>query len=821
MPLLKLCKRSLFWLILAIPAYQMLWLSSAGCSIILSSGGVQEEEEAAREHNGYYCQCAYEVDDVMDAPEVVEGSDDAYENNSGIVTGLGLTFDTDTIVGVRFANFGVPRGSTIMSARVKFTSDGPGNQAATVEISAENSTNAATFSLIDDISSRDLTEEKVIWQLDPWSNGTEHYTYELTTIIQDLVDRDDWSATSPLVLVFETTAGERTARSLDNGAPPILELTYTEQVAVQLPVCLTSPVDIDDGTIAALESDCEVRVETTFENLLTADACGYAGASEINNVSCKVRPNTPMGEESGDPEDYGFWSSSCDGGCIGEPLDAECTNFDAVQFADCRARELQGCLDGNKTLEECQDDLSVRGCAVNVTATHAGDDEPVCIADGRNDEPQPLSMKIFGRDSTCNVAGTTEISVLDGGTLREPKQDPATVGILDIYGGPCPGGTCPVGFASRLDMDDIKFDVAWSRDPKFEQLTLHGLANQTASVGGQQVASVDRFVAVGRGQKGSDKAAFTNPDGDNSLSLMVDWSNRLCSLEGDLLSDVDAEGIPGTCAEDETVECYFDEDCDGIGDNQEGDGVCIQPEEEDPATIFAVADFQGYLSNQPPTAAAGASQTLECTSPDGADFALSGTASDPDGTDIRWVSWRQGDRTGTEIGTDLSVSGLSLGVGAANDFVLRVVDSRFQADEASTTVSVVDTTPPIISCNTPVTIDPTDASDDKGGKGKKEPEPPPEPVMFTATAVDVCDDELAEPTITAFDCFTFTRNGTRVDKTQGGKEACKVSFDGDTVTISDTGGVDDHITWTVESTDASGNTSQTTCEVVVVNPTES
>ena len=153
--------------------------------------------------------------------------------------------------------------------------------------------------------------------------------------------------------------------------------------------------------------------------------------------------------------------------------------------------------------------------------------------------------------------------------------------------------------------------------------------------------------------------------------------------------------------------------------------------------------------------------------------------------------------------------------------MLRVVDSRFQADEASTSVSVVDTTPPVISCNATATIDPTDAGDDKGNNGKKEPEPAPEPVMFTATATDVCDDELAEPTITAFDCFTFTKNGTRVDKTQGGKEACKVSFDGNTVTISDTGGVNDHITWTVESTDASGNTSQTTCEVVVVNPTES
>jgi hypothetical protein len=90
--------------------------------------------------------------------------------------------------------------------------------------------------------------------------------------------------------------------------------------------------------------------------------------------------------------------------------------------------------------------------------------------------------------------------------------------------------------------------------------------------------------------------------------------------------------------------------------------------------------------------------------------------------------------------------------------------------------------------------------------------------MFTATADDICDDGLAQPTITAFDCFTFTKKGKRIDKTQGSKEACMVMFEGDTVTISDTGGVGDHITWTVESTDISGNTSQTTCEVLVANP---
>jgi hypothetical protein len=47
-----------------------------------------------------------------------------------------------------------------------------------------------------------------------------------------------------------------------------------------------------------------------------------------------------------------------------------------------------------------------------------------------------------------------------------------------------------------------------------------------------------------------------------------------------------------------------------------------------------------------------------------------------------------------------------------------------------------------------------------------------------------------------------------------------VSFEGTEITILDSGGVDDHITWTVEAVDIHGNESSEVCEVVVVNPTD-
>jgi len=74
--------------------------------------------------------------------------------------------------------------------------------------------------------------------------------------------------------------------------------------------------------------------------------------------------------------------------------------------------------------------------------------------------------------------------------------------------------------------------------------------------------------------------------------------------------------------------------------------------------------------------------------------------------------------------------------------------------------------------------------------------------------------ETVSPTITGYDCWMINGAGKTVDK----KESCVVSFTGGTINIVDSGGVDDHITWTVTADDGNGNPATSTCEVVVVNP---
>ena len=134
----------------------------------------------------------------------------------------------------------------------------------------------------------------------------------------------------------------------------------------------------------------------------------------------------------------------------------------------------------------------------------------------------------------------------------------------------------------------------------------------------------------------------------------------------------------------------------------------------------------------------------------------------------------------------------SLGV---HNVTLTATDPLDASSSCNATVTVVDQTGPTIACNAPATITPPDA-----------------PVSFTATAADACGD--ADVQITSYDCYTFTKKGKRIDK----RGSCGVSILGDTLTITDSGGVGDIIEWTVSATDANGNVSQSTCSVTVVQP---
>jgi hypothetical protein len=85
---------------------------------------------------------------------------------------------------------------------------------------------------------------------------------------------------------------------------------------------------------------------------------------------------------------------------------------------------------------------------------------------------------MFGQRSRCDLDGTSDIKVGD----REPENDPATDGTLEVVGGPCNGGGCKVHPFFDLKMDDITFEVKWHSDPTFSDLKASGRGLDAALV---------------------------------------------------------------------------------------------------------------------------------------------------------------------------------------------------------------------------------------------------------------------------------------------------------------------------------------------------
>ncbi len=807
------------WLLVAVIAGPLVVAANTGCDRVFGLS-------RASGSNAYTCECTCNAG-PRDLPfRVSARSDDAAERrNTGSVVlgGSELSMSGEFLTGVRFSTLGIPPGATILSAHVQFTAAATDAAPASIDIRVEAADDAATFaSSTSGISGRALGAP-VGWSPPGWTSGdagADQRTSDLATLIQTVASRPGWSATSSLVLVFDATAGSRVAVSFDGAGVrgPVLHVVFTDPtagIAATLPVCLPEALNRnitpgapnpdadgpdDDGDPDVLVSDCTGRVQQTYRGMV--GACGFI-ADAAASCSCQLVQSGYTDKNENGTQDPGesvlsFTREICDvqptcaEDLLNLPTDpndpARCDNFDPRALTDCVARAIALCDELGIPRATCE----TNNCLGFVSATNAPGDEPVCVAHA-SAAPQPMAFQMFGRRSVCEVTGRSQIEVGDDG--REPTKDPLTRGTLEILGGPCPGERCDVSLSTQLAMNPITFAVKWASDPTFSDLTQFGnsgLSVGTLDAGGIGTLPEQSTVGVGRGRRGSTREAILGSNA-SPLGLTVDWTGFACSLEGNLASSVGAEDVDGLCAGDGATLCRNDvPDCDAAG------GPCELPDDSEPFVVNVA--LNGTLLNQPPTAIAGDDQTVECMSPAGASFLLDGTQSfDPDdvviGHDIRIASWRAGHRVGPEIGASLQALA-SLGVGAGATYVLRVIDAYAQADEDLLTVEVVDSTPPDVFCNAARIV------------------PPKKPVVFTATASDLCTATVVTPVLTAYQCFEINGAGARIDKTK----SCKVSLNGASITIANTGGVGQHIAWTARALDGAGNAREISCEVEVANP---
>ncbi|MCP4633925.1 MAG: hypothetical protein GY855_13455, partial [candidate division Zixibacteria bacterium] len=140
---------------------------------------------------------------------VSHNDDDAEEDDGG-----GMTVDNDKIemgqmkyVGLRFLNVTIPPGATITAAYIEFKAADGNTEDTDIRIWGEDVNDASRFDDgDDDISDRQKTSSSVTWNnVENWSSGQTYQTPDISSVIQEIVDKGGWLSGYDMVIMLEST----------------------------------------------------------------------------------------------------------------------------------------------------------------------------------------------------------------------------------------------------------------------------------------------------------------------------------------------------------------------------------------------------------------------------------------------------------------------------------------------------------------------------------------------------------------------------------------------------------------------------------------
>jgi hypothetical protein len=187
---------------------------------------------------------------------VVASADDAEERESNAsvnLTSTDLELSNDgnalQIVGMRFAGTAIPQGSLVHRAWLQLQVDEADSGPASLMIEGEAAGDSLPFTTATgDVSGRTRTAAWAGWSPADWTSvgerGARQRSPELAAVVQEIVDRPDWSSGSALTLIISALdeASVRVAESFDGdpAGAPLLHVEYTPQNPV---VSITAPSD--------------------------------------------------------------------------------------------------------------------------------------------------------------------------------------------------------------------------------------------------------------------------------------------------------------------------------------------------------------------------------------------------------------------------------------------------------------------------------------------------------------------------------------------------------------------------------------------------
>jgi 2',3'-cyclic-nucleotide 2'-phosphodiesterase / 3'-nucleotidase / 5'-nucleotidase len=194
--------------------------------------------------------------DTDDAEEVLFGGTETAGTIDLGSSDLELGFETSLsqdpqLVGIRFRNIELPKGTKILSAYIQFTVDenDKNNNPFEQFIYIENNVNSAPFAATAfNLSSRNMVNDSVLWTgagdwLTIGESGANQRTSDLTVLVDSLINRADWEEGKTLAF-FLKGSGRRVAESsADAVGNPKLVITYEAENVVYKPELLKSIPD--------------------------------------------------------------------------------------------------------------------------------------------------------------------------------------------------------------------------------------------------------------------------------------------------------------------------------------------------------------------------------------------------------------------------------------------------------------------------------------------------------------------------------------------------------------------------------------------------
>jgi type IV pilus assembly protein PilY1 len=169
-----------------------------------------------------------------DAEEGVAAGSVLYHTHSDLDLGGFSVNANDCIVGIRIQNLQIPQGATILNAYFRFNANSSESTTSNFLIEGEASDNAVPFATVaDDLKGRTGTTATVAWNnvLD-WTNGQFYVTPDITSIVQEIVNRPGWTSGNSMVFRITgsgTTGNKRDIRSFnaDSSRAPTLHVVIS------------------------------------------------------------------------------------------------------------------------------------------------------------------------------------------------------------------------------------------------------------------------------------------------------------------------------------------------------------------------------------------------------------------------------------------------------------------------------------------------------------------------------------------------------------------------------------------------------------------